>query len=710
VTDLREILERAARRFDVGSRLTQAAAKLQKTPQAVALEARGYEPWAMTLGRRTFKSPFSPFHHRFWRWYWPARMKLLRGERLTADELTALLVWARGMGKSSHVEWACIAEGALGEGVTDEPGFVGYVCADSDLAKGHLQSIRNRLLSPEIAEFYPGLANPLIDAHGHQLGFRQDFLSTASGWGIIPIGLKEGVRGGRLLDQRFSMFVFDDVDNRKFSADVIRKNLEIIAYEILPAGTPGRTLNLFPQNLVRDDGALSQILNYETDVLARRTVIGDEDGEPLPAFTDVELIPDEERPGTHKIKSATVVWEGFDLAAAEIFLANSGKAAFLAEYQHDFTGNRAELVLQNWRDEVHVITRSQFGAVTVTRTIPFHWPTRGFNDWAKTNTAKHANVAGFLSVSPQGRDPRTSGLAFLHDCMSFDAGAGADKVALRIIKALAPVAMVNGKPKPWEEVLSDAHTRQGLSSYDLDDIVSKSRDSRSKIIPALVRPIVQRQKVTFRGSAEENNGALKIYRDVYGLDFVAANPGADGGVNLLNHLMLVDRSRPHLFKPDERGPDGQYKLGFSRFYLIVEDGKEVPIPKSAKPRDLYDSDRARYQLAKWRELPVKDTETGEVERGPEKRNDDFGNGLMMCTHDGLPVAPQLTPDERFWVEHPDCHPDRIAEDIAAGRRSPNAWHAADATRREYDEHRGKGTFASGVAARRYGKGAVSSVG
>src|ERR1700749_761023 len=48
------------------------------------------------------------------------------------------------------------------------------------------------------------------------------------------------------------------------------------------------------------------------------------------------------------------MWEGFDLESAEVFLADSGKAAFLAEYMHDFTGYLSEKVLPHWRDEVHV--------------------------------------------------------------------------------------------------------------------------------------------------------------------------------------------------------------------------------------------------------------------------------------------------------------------------------------------------------------------
>jgi hypothetical protein len=623
----------------------------KKTPQARALEARDYEPWATTLGPRTFKHPFSPFHHRFWRWYWPARMKLLRGEQLTADELTALLIWGRGLGKSSHVEWACIAEGALSEGVTDEPGLVGYVCADSDLAKGHLESIRNRLESSEVGHYYPGLANPRI-SRGVQTAWRQDRLVTASGWGIIPIGLKEGVRGSRLDDMRFSMFVFDDVDSRRFSSDVIRKNLDIIAYEILPAGTP-QTLNLFPQNLIRDDGALAQILSRESDVMSRRRVIGTADGEPQPAFEEVELEPDEERPGAYKIKSASPVWQGFDVAAAEVFLSKSGRAAFLAEYMHDLTGERSEFVLAHWLDEVHVITRSEFAAKYGTRTIPFYWGRRWFNDFAKTKTAKHANVAGCFSVSAQ--NTALPGVCILSDCLSFEAGTEADDVALRILKTISPLAPVEGRLVPWDEVLRVAHTREGLRRHtsSVTELIGMERDVRSKFIPPIVRKILATQHLTdFRGSHEQNNNALEVYRSIYGLPFQPVNPGTDGGIELLNSLMKVDRTHPHPFKADSRGADGLYRLGFSRFYLLVDDDAAAPPPKNANPRDLRDSALARHQLRRWRYLNVRDNETGEVERGPEKRNDDFSNGLMFCVHDGLPVAVSLRYEEKLEMVSP----------------------------------------------------------
>jgi hypothetical protein len=116
--------------------------------------------------------------------------------------------------------------------------------------------------------------------------------------------------------------------------------------------------------------------------------------------------------------------------------------------------------------------------------------------------------------------------------------------------------------------------------------------------------------------------------------------------------MKVDRTAPHAFKPDERGEDGLFRLGFSRFYLLVEDDAAAPPPKGANPKTLHDSARARHQLARWRYLAVRDSEMGEVERGPEKRNDDYGNGLQFCVHDGLPTAASLSYEEKLQVASP----------------------------------------------------------
>ncbi|MFL6207445.1 MAG: hypothetical protein ACJ74W_01270 [Pyrinomonadaceae bacterium] len=108
-------VENITRQYQAAINLTAPARRqTHKTARARTLEARGYEAWLQTLGARSFARPFAYFHHEFWGWYWPVRMKLLRGAALEPAELAMLLMWFRGGGKSTHVEWACIAEGALG--------------------------------------------------------------------------------------------------------------------------------------------------------------------------------------------------------------------------------------------------------------------------------------------------------------------------------------------------------------------------------------------------------------------------------------------------------------------------------------------------------------------------------------------------------------------------------------------------------------------
>jgi hypothetical protein len=687
------IAERLQRRRERARRVLHAPDAPTKTLSAGVLERQGAEKWLQTLGPRTFTGAFAPFHLEFWAWYWEVRRKLLAGEPLTLDEMAALLMWGRGMGKSANCEWAAIAEGAL-----DGSGFVMYVSGTEKQAKEHVAAIKTRLESSAVASYYPSLSKPEIGAHGAQRGWRQDYLATQSGWGIVPVGLDQGIRGGRKDDTRFSLIILDDIDDIDDSPAVVEKKLNTISRTILPAGD-SKTIVLFAQNLIHEDSVLNQIYTRRSDVLSDRIEFG-----PYKSFEDVHLDPHPAIPGKFLIRDGAVpTWPHLKIDDARLFLSRSGRHGFLAEYQHDFTRDSSEYVLPHWRDEVHVIIRSQFAAVYGTHSVPFYWPKRWGNDWAKTKTARHANVAGCLTVSAQ--QTRLPGVAFFFDCMSFEAGAVADDVALRILKTISPTVNVAGKPKPWDEVVRDCRTRSNMMAYtsSVKDIIEAERTSRSKIVPALVRPILQAQKLNcFRGSHEQANDAHQVMRDVYGIHFSPVNPGADGGVEYINSMMSVDRSVPHPFKPDERGEDGLYKLGSSRFYLVVEDGK-VAEPAANNPVGLHDSDLARYQLKRWRNVPVQLTTTGEIERGPMKMNDDFGNVLMMLLHDGPPAAPSLTEEERFEAEHPQMSRERIAADIAAGERSPNAWHARDVMLHEQKERKRSNNFSSGVAGRRYGR-------
>jgi hypothetical protein len=599
-----------------------------KTRYAHQLEAKGYEAWLTTLGARTFTKPLSYFHRELWNWYWDVRLKLLRGESLTPDELTFLAIWFRAAGKSSNIEWCCIAEGGL-----EGSGFVMYVCSTEQQAKKHVLSIRDRLDSPEIAHYYPGLANPRVDKHGQQVGWRQDYLATASGWGIVPVGLDQGIRGGRQRDMRFSMIVLDDIDSHEDTPAAVEKKLELISRSILPAGTSD-TLVLFPQNLIHENSVLNQIYTRRSDVLSERRVSG-----PVNAFEELELELDDSADGRKwVIQSCTPTWSGLDIVDARKFLGKFGRRAFLSEYQHEFNQDREGRVLQNYNDDIHVIRRSDFARVFGAPDVPAGWYKYLAHDWSRTKSAFHANVA--LKVAVSSQNTPLPGRIFLYDMMSFEAGTQADDVALRVLKSLTRSAARVGRERvDWDELVKASVSRAGLEQFiaDTTQLIAARRDVLSRVIPQYVQPILSEQNFKKLRMSHEAKTERQIYRNVYGLPFQPANPGAEGGIEWLNHYMQADSEADHPFLAGKKGAAG--------LYIIVDDDK-YSFPQSATPDSLHDSDLARFQFKQWRYRAAKLTDAGQIEAAPMKANDDFGNALMMLFHDNAVQAAPLTTEER----------------------------------------------------------------
>jgi hypothetical protein len=72
------------------------------------------------------------------------------------------------------------------------------------------------------------------------------------------------------------------------------------------------------------------------------------------------------------------------MAECQSFLDRSGYDAFMAEYQHDFTGEHQDRVLPEYDDRVlrtHLITWEQFCEVW-SRTHPRRWPCDVGSIWA----------------------------------------------------------------------------------------------------------------------------------------------------------------------------------------------------------------------------------------------------------------------------------------------------------------------------------------
>ncbi len=420
----------------------EAEARERKTAKPSLEIERDWRTWLRAVGPKTFTGSFAPFHAEFWDWYWGLAERRRKGEPLGENESVFLAIWARGMGKSSHVEWAAIAEGAL-----TGKGYVLYVSGTQALAEGHVAAIRERIEGENVARYYPHLANPQVGKHGNQYGWRQDFLRTRGGWAIRPIGLDVGVRGGRVGDVRPSLVVFDDIDDHSDSPLVVQNKLETIARSIIPAGTKD-TIILGAQNLIHRNSIFNQIVERRTSVLSRRAVSG-----PFPAFEGLRIEPRQTESGQRNvIVEGRATWADIDLAACQKFLDDSGLEAFLAEYQHDFAASEQGRVIPEYDEAVHVITWSQFEAVFGQRRIPEHWLCEAGHDVGFTS----GHLSAWTFIATAAMNSRLPGARFRYRGLTFT-GVGVDEQAEIVQRALWPGEQVR-RWRMSHEALSERKT------------------------------------------------------------------------------------------------------------------------------------------------------------------------------------------------------------------------------------------------------------
>ncbi len=549
---------------------------------ALALEA-DWRTWLPAVGTRTFTGSFAPFHCEFWDWYWGITKKRRRGEPLTDEETVFLAVWARGFAKSSSVEWAAIAEGAL-----VGSGFVLYVSGTQALAEGHVQAIRERIESEDIARYYPHLANPQVGRHGNQYGWRQDFLRTAGGWSIRPLGLDVGVRGGRVGDMRPSLIIFDDVDDHTDSPLVVQKKLDTIARSIIPAGTRG-TVILGAQNLIHRNSCFNQILTRRTSILSQRIVSG-----PYPAFEGLEIEQRIAESGTRNVITAgRPTWADFDLAACQKFLDDSGLESFLAEYQHDFSAIEAGRVLPEYDEALHVITWSEFASVYGARQIPQHWRRDVGHDVGFTD----GHLSAWTWITTAAANSRMPGLRFRYRGMTFT--------------------------RPLLDEMAEAVLARMAAEGEVPDDI-------------------QRWRMSHEAKSERDT-----YRAKFGLPFIACNSGKTAGLAQWRHYLRPDRSKPHPFREDERGPDGLYRLGCpGLFDVVADDQLDAPV-------DDYGLAVHRRQASSWRYAPDRLSVTGVMETLPMKADEDSADATRMITAEWGPGEHPLTEREQEELALPE---------------------------------------------------------
>lgn len=674
-----------------------------------AIETSWQATWSLL-----FDEPDKPLvgrlarHHRdAIKWHWASRHRLCRQqvrervlrEQLSAADLTDgqrasierkwrekqpryladFPMWSRGHMKSTVARRVAVVDAVIslyyGLG-----GYCLYFSGTDKKTEKHAISIDRLLKSPRIRQHAPALGQVMRederekDKAGRSMGWKATFFYTAANY-IFHFGsLQSGLAGGNIDDIRPTLIIPDDIDDRKDSAVVSETNFNLLTTEILPMGAQG-TLTFWAQNLISRFSAMYRIYKGHARVLTDRRP-----SKPVPAIIKSTLrlelraikgiVRDVILPG------AVATWPWFDIAACQAEINRMGLPAFLRECQHEVEQSTEGLMIHTYDDLVHPISISEFASRYGEKRMPVSWPKEWGNDWARTKTAKHANVAMWRTVSSQNSP--LPGFTFYFHPMSFRANAQPEDVAERVLSCLNPYAVeprnsrlnpvverLEQKAMTWSDLRRDELTRANALEHAETqlDRIEYERNVLQEIIPQYSEPVLRLHNVVGGVNSHEREDIRLIYNDVYALKCEARNPGKFGGVEQLNRDFAVDYQLDHPFRAGVKG--------YSRTFIVVPDdldaeprlieaeinGKKTVVtvypphayPDDLSPEDLHDDKLLRYQLRNWRTVEAKITETGERIDEPLKMNDDFGNlAQMFAVAGALPNIP-LTPQEEFTM-------------------------------------------------------------
>lgn len=613
-----------------------------------------------------FVDGLAPHHAEAIEWHWNARLALLRGEEPDYDAYFP--IWSRGHNKSGVARRIALIDGILSY-QKNAPAYILYLSRNKEMALKHAKSIETLLQSGRVKEICPAIAEVQRNDQKKSKGWTASFIYTKANVIFHFAGLDEGLAGGNIEtnveeqvddsfrpDVRVTLFVPDDIDGREDSPVIAEKRFKTLTNEVLPMGQEN-SLVFFAQNLISRFSVMYRIQKQQSRVLTGRKPT-----EPIKAVlnlvTDVKTIGGIVQDVYISGESTWPVWDGKRIQKE---INRYGLPAFLRECQHDVEQSNEGLVLKNYNDDIHVISRSEFSAIYGTRDLPQKWNKRVFNDWSRTKNKFHANVMGILTTASQNSP--LPGSMFLFHPMSFPTATAAEDVAERLLSTISPVVRTkDGGVFSWKQLITSTLQKVNLEHLiaDFSKRIEAEREVLASVIPQYVQPILQAQHFNdFRGSHEQSKtGALAVYKRVFGLPFKPTNPGGDGGVDIINMIMRVDYSQPHAIRPGV--------MGLTNFYVLADDDPTkpyelngqivylpVPYNESLTPDDLHDADLFRYQASNCRFRDAVLTVAGEKDGEILKLNDDFINGLMMLFYDSVLGALPLTYGEQVEVATPE---------------------------------------------------------
>jgi hypothetical protein len=258
---------------------------------------------------------FGPHHQEFWSWVW----SLQRGIAPPAF----VGIWPRGGGKSTSVEMAVAAVGAL-----RSRKYALYISERQGQADDHVQNVASMFGSRLFEKHYPHVHNKRLTDTGHVKGWNRQRLICHSGFVVDAIGFDVAARGAKIEEVRPDLIILDDIDSLKDGLPGIEKKIETITKTFLPAGSMDLAV-LMVQNLIHINSIFSRLAGvseHRADFLTKRIVSG-----PFPALQDFTYI---EHPGPqYEITGGTPLWQGMSREFCQWVIDQYGLSSFLSEYQ-----------------------------------------------------------------------------------------------------------------------------------------------------------------------------------------------------------------------------------------------------------------------------------------------------------------------------------------------------------------------------------------
>lgn len=585
-------------------------------------------------------------------WHWNARLALLNGRRPPNDWFVYFPTWARGNMKTT-IGRAMLITDAILSWAHYKSGYALIPGGSSNKIQQHASSISAMLHNPRVMAVCPPLGRVKKNEMGHSRGWTATYIHTEAGYVFHFLGIEQGMAGANIDGVRPTFIQPDDIDSRTDSPLMTERKYRALTLEILPA-RQADTLIYWAQNIISRYSVRYRIEKQHVAVLTNRKPT-----RPIPAVRGLKI----ERSlidgiWREKVVDGRCTWRVWNLQRVQDEVDTYGLVAFLREMQHEVEQTELDLMIHQWNDRVHVISESEFALVFGTRKMPESWPKEWGNDWARTKTARHANVALWRTVSlPLTPLP---GMQFIFYPMSFPPNSQPEDVAERLLGCLE-----QPEGTTWEDIRRSALARINAATFCRTQLERIEYEQRvmEEIFPPIVTEVLEKHNCVGGVNSHERDDVRRIYNAVYGMRCTGVNPRKFGGIEQINRDFYVDYSMEHPFRPGEPG--------YTRTFLVVPDDpaaeeeereiygrrgwvrRPVPFLESAVPEELEDSDLFRFQMANWRHIPAKLTYSGEVIDVPEKANDDFGNVLQMLVVGRPLLAREMTPAEEFSILLPD---------------------------------------------------------